>query len=78
MRLKNSHYEIFLRTVHVTFKTGGYVSKEPVKVHIFPDTTITADAFEVKDGGAQATFDGRVHTMMGLESPSDNAAGTSP
>jgi lipopolysaccharide export system protein LptC len=74
VRLKNSHYEIFLRTVHVEFKTGGYVSKEPVKVHIFPDTTITADAFEVKDGGAEAMFDGRVHTQMGP----DDTAGASP
>jgi lipopolysaccharide export system protein LptC len=75
VRLKNSHYEIFLRSVHITFKTGGYVSKEPVKVHILPDTTINADAFEVKDGGAEALFDGRVHTMMGLQGPSNNVAG---
>jgi lipopolysaccharide export system protein LptC len=78
VRLKNSHYEIFLSSVHIAFKTGGYVSKEPVKVLILPDTTITADAFEVKDGGAEALFDGRVHTMMGLQGRSDNAAEASP
>jgi lipopolysaccharide export system protein LptC len=75
VRLKNSRYEIFLRSVHIAFKTGGYVSKEPVKVRIFPDTTITADAFEVKDGGAEALFDGRVHTIMGLQGKSENPAG---
>jgi lipopolysaccharide export system protein LptC len=78
VRLKNSHYEIFLRSVHIAFKTGGYVSKEPVKVRIFPDTDITADAFEVKDGGAEALFDGRVHTIMGMQGRSEIPAGTSP
>ena len=78
VRLKNSHYEIFLRSVHIAFKTGGYVSKEPVRLRIFPDTTITADAFEVKDGGAEALFDGRVHTIMGMQGPSENPAGAPP
>jgi lipopolysaccharide export system protein LptC len=78
VRLKNSHYEIFLSSVHIAFKTGGYVSKEPVKLRIFPDTTITADAFEVKDGGAEALFDGRVHTIMGLQGSAESPAGAAP
>jgi len=78
VRLKNSRYEIVLRSVHIAFKTGGYVSKEPVNVRILPDTTITADAFEVKDGGAEALFDGRVHTIMGLQGPAQSPARAAP
>ncbi len=64
VQLQNSRYEIFLRSVHIEFKQGEYVSKEPVKVRILPDTTITADSFVVKDSGAQATFEGRVRTLI--------------
>ena len=64
VQLKNSRYEVFLRSVHIEFKLGSYVSKEPVKVHIFPDTTITANALDVKDGGGEAHFDGQVHTLI--------------
>ena len=64
VQLKNARYELFLRSVHVEFKTGSYVSKEPVKVHIFPDTTITGDSMVVGDGGAEAHFDGHVRTLI--------------
>jgi lipopolysaccharide export system protein LptC len=64
VRLKNSRYEIFLRSVHIKFKQGEYVSKEPVKVRILPDTTITGDSLLVKDNGAEATFAGHVRTLI--------------
>jgi lipopolysaccharide export system protein LptC len=64
VRLKNSRYQIFLRSVHIQFKQGEYVSKEPVKVRILPDTTITGDSFVVKNNGAEATFEGHVRTVI--------------
>ena len=64
VRLENSRYEVFLRSVHIKFKQGEYVSKEPVKVRILPDTTITGDSLVVKDNGAEATFEGRVRTLI--------------
>ena len=64
VQLKNSRYQVFLRSVHIKFKQGEYVSKEPVKVRIAPDTTITGDSLAVKDNGAQATFEGHVRTLI--------------
>lgn len=64
VKLTNSRYEIFLRSVHIEFKKGDYVSKEAVKVRILPDTTITADTFSAKDGGGEVRFGGHVHTLM--------------
>lgn len=64
VRLKNSRYEVFLRSVHIKFKQGEYVSTEPVKVRILPDTTITGDSMQVKNNGAEATFEGHVRTLI--------------
>ncbi len=64
VRLKNSRYQIFLRSVRIQFKQGEYVSKEPVKVRILPDTTITGDSFLVTNNGAEATFEGHVRTVI--------------
>jgi hypothetical protein len=64
VRLSNSKYRIFLRSVHIQFKRGDYISHEPVEAQILPDTTITADSFEAKNGGAEATFEGHVRTLI--------------
>jgi lipopolysaccharide export system protein LptC len=74
VRLTNSRYRIFLRSVHIAFKRGEYVSREPVEAQILPDTTITADSFEAKDGGAEATFEGHVRTLIhGKDAAPDRA-----
>jgi lipopolysaccharide export system protein LptC len=64
VQLKNPRYEIFLRSVHIEFKAGAYVSNEPVNVRILPDTTIAADAFTAKDGGSEVHFEGHVRTTV--------------
>jgi lipopolysaccharide export system protein LptC len=64
VRLQNPRYEIYLRSVHIEFKKGDYVSNEAVRAVIQPDTQITADSFSVRDGGAQASFSGHVHTLI--------------
>lgn len=64
VRLKNPRYEIFLRSVHIEFRSGDYVSKEPVKARILPDMAITADSFEARQGGAEASFAGHVRTLI--------------
>lgn len=63
VRLLNPRYEITLRSVHIEFKKGDYVSNEPVQARILPDTEITADSFVVRDG-AEATFSGHVRTTI--------------
>lgn len=64
VRLQNPRYEINLRSVHIEFKKGDYVSNEPVQARILPETTITADSFSVRGGGAEATFVGHVRTLI--------------
>ncbi len=64
VRLTNSRYEIFLKSVHIEFKKGDYVSKEPVTVRILPDVKIDAESFEARDGGAQVRFAGHVRSLI--------------
>ena len=64
VRLQNARYQISLRSVHIAFKTGDYVSNEAVQARILPDTTIFADSFEVKESGVEATFIGHVRTLI--------------
>jgi lipopolysaccharide export system protein LptC len=78
VRMTNSRYEIFLRSVHIEFKKGDYVSKEPVTVHILPDATITADSFLARDGGAEVRFQGRVRTLIKGTSPNGAPQSATP
>jgi lipopolysaccharide export system protein LptC len=64
VRLANSRYRIFLHSVRIAFKSGDYVSQEPIKAQILPDATITADTFKARNGGAEATFEGHVRTLI--------------
>jgi len=64
VRLVNERYEIDLASVRIKFKSGDYVSNDPVKVRILPDSTITADSFSAFQNGAQAHFEGHVHTLI--------------
>ncbi len=64
VRLVNERYEIDLASVRIRFKSGDYVSNDPVKVRILPDSTISADSFSAFQNGAQAHFEGHVHTLI--------------
>ena len=64
VRLLNDRYEIDLASVRIKFKSGDYVSDEPVKVRILPDSLITADSFAAGQNGAQAHFEGHVRTLI--------------
>ena len=64
VRLVNARYEIDLKSVRIAFKSGDYVSSEPVKVRILPDSTISADSFSAFQNGAQAHFEGHVRTLI--------------
>ncbi len=68
VRLKNARYEIFLRSVHIAFKKGEYVSNEAVTVRIQPDAVISADAFSARDNGAEVRFEGHVRTQINANS----------
>ncbi len=64
VRLANARYRIFLRSVRIAFKSGDYVSHEPIRAQILPDATIIADRFSARNGGAEATFEGHVKTLI--------------
>jgi lipopolysaccharide export system protein LptC len=64
VRLVNARYEVDLRSVRIAFKSGDYVSTEPVTVRILPDATITADSFSALQNGARAHFEGHVRTLV--------------
>lgn len=64
VRLVNERYEVELQTVRIKFKSGDYVSSDPVKVRILPDSTITADSFSALQNGAHVHFEGHVHTLI--------------
>ena len=63
VRLVNTQYEVDLHSVRIAFKTGDYVSTEPVTVRILPDASITADSFSALQNGARAHFEGHVRTI---------------
>jgi lipopolysaccharide export system protein LptC len=75
VRLRNSRYEIQLRSVRIAFKKGEYVSKEPVKVAIQPNAMISADSFSARDNGAEVRFEGHVLTHI---DPAPDAPGDAP
>ena len=58
VKLVNVKYEVDLRSVRIAFKSGDYVSTEPVTVRILPDATITADAFSALQNGVRRAFRG--------------------
>jgi lipopolysaccharide export system protein LptC len=74
VRLTNSHYEIYLQSVRIQFKKGEYVSKEPVKVRILPDATVSADSFAAQENGAVVRFEGRVRTLINGQAAAVGAA----
>ncbi len=74
VHLLNPRYQFFLRSVHIAFKKGDYVSNEPVQARILPDTAISADTFTAHENGAEVTFVGRVRTLInGADAAPDGA-----
>ena len=64
IRIENANLEIFLRTADIDFKTGVYLSDDPVEVHIGEGTTISADRAAARNNGQELTFEGRVRTRV--------------
>lgn len=64
VQFRNAQYEMSLKSIHILFKKGDYLSHEAVRILIFPDTIIEADGIEIHNGGAQATCVGNVRTLI--------------
>lgn len=67
VRIKNSGgYDIWLKTARIDFKTGGLVSKSPVKV-VLDGGVIAANEVDVTDNGHKVTFGGEVTSTIGAD-----------
>ena len=75
IRIANANLEIFLRAANIDFKTGVYVSDEPVEVHVGEGTTISADRASARNNGQELTFEGHVRTRVVSEQTGEAAAG---
>lgn len=76
IRIKNSGgYDIWLKTARIDFKTGGLVSREPVKV-VLDGGTIAAKELDVSDHGHKVSFGGEVtSTIQTAQSEAEAAQG---
>jgi lipopolysaccharide export system protein LptC len=64
VRIKSSNgYDIWLRSAHIDFKSGGLVSNEPVKV-VLEGGAIEAKEFDVSDNGHKISFGGSVTSTI--------------
>ena len=70
VHLRNSQYTIDLQSVHVDMKTGTYNTQEPVTVVTNSGLSIAADSASMRDNGREASFEGRVKSVI-----RSNAAG---
>ncbi|MCI0466694.1 MAG: hypothetical protein L0Y57_06770 [Beijerinckiaceae bacterium] len=78
IRIKNSSgYDIWLKTAHIDFKTGGLVSDEPVKV-VLGGGRIAANELDVSDNGHKVSFGGAVTSTIdtGATEPDTSRAAT--
>ena len=82
VRVKSAQYDVRLQSASIDFKTGRYVSDEPVTVVATNGTTISADTVKAIDNGKQLIFEGHVRSTMqvGDQSAPTNAQlkGTDP
>jgi lipopolysaccharide export system protein LptC len=64
VRIKSDQYNVWLKSASVDFKSGVYLSKEPVKIVTSNGTIMTADAISAVDSGKELTLEGHVTTMI--------------
>ena len=66
VRIKNSRFDVLLRSASFDFKSGAYGSDDPVEVHVGDGTTIFADRAAALNNGQELTFEGHVRTKNRL------------
>jgi lipopolysaccharide export system protein LptC len=64
VRIKNSRFDVSLRSASFDFKSGAYGSEDPVEVHVGDGTTIFADRATARNNGQELTFEGHVKTRI--------------
>jgi len=64
VRIGSSRVDVRLQSADIDFKTGVYLSNDPVEVHVGAGTTITGDRATARDNGQELIFEGRVRTTI--------------
>jgi len=71
VRVKSPQYNAWLKSASIDFKSGLYVSNEPVTVVTSTGTTLSGDAMTAIDNGKELVIEGHVKTMIPPVSPAD-------
>ncbi len=74
VRIKNSRFDVLLRSANFDFKSGAYGSDDPVEVHVGDGTTIFADRATARNNGQELTFEGHVKTRIVSQADLEPAA----
>jgi lipopolysaccharide export system protein LptC len=64
IHIKSPQYDVWLKSASIDFKSGLYVSEDPVKIVTSNGTTISGDAITVTDNGKSLVLDGHVTTTI--------------
>ena len=73
VQVKSQQYNAWLRSASIDFKSGLYVSKEPVTVLTSTGTTLSGDAMSAIDNGKELVIEGHVKTVIPPAAPDDEA-----
>jgi lipopolysaccharide export system protein LptC len=71
VRLKSPQYDVRLKSAGIDFKSGVYISKEPVTIVTSSGMTLAGDAISATDNGRELAIEGHVKTMIPSASPGD-------
>ncbi len=64
IHIKSPQYDVWLKSMSIDFKSGLYVSNDPVNIVTSNGTTIAGDAITVTDNGKSLVLDGHVKTTI--------------
>ena len=64
VHVKSPQYDVRLKSANIDFKSGVYVSKEPVIIVTSNGTTCRPIRFRASDNGKELTLEGHVKTMI--------------
>jgi lipopolysaccharide export system protein LptC len=72
IHVKSPQYDVWLKSASIDFKSGLYVSNDPVTIVTSSGTTIAGDAISVMDNGKSLVLDGHVKTTIPPASLADD------
>ncbi len=64
VQVRSPQYKAWLKSASIDFKSGLYVSNEPVTVLTSTGTTLSGDAMSAIDNGKELVIEGHVKTMI--------------